>query len=115
MRDTAAIRTAWQLTRSSTSTVPAVHNPHPCASMQRSSCRRPPRISAQTPHTVRSILEVGCGSGYVVCSLALVLRSLGLRAQLLATDHSVHAVEATQHTLAGHQVGTVLRGQRKNR
>jgi hypothetical protein len=48
---------------------------------------------------------VGSGSGYVICSLALLLRQLGVAAQLLASDINHHAATATQATLAAHQVG----------
>lgn len=56
-------------------------------------------------HCRRRCLEVGCGSGYVVCSLALLLRELGVAAQLLATDINPQAAAATQATLAAHEVG----------
>ncbi|KAL4426014.1 hypothetical protein ABPG75_010030 [Micractinium tetrahymenae] len=52
----------------------------------------------------RLCLEVGCGSGYVVCSLALLLRQAGAAAQLLATDVNPRAAAATAQTLAAHQV-----------
>ncbi|KAI7837658.1 hypothetical protein COHA_008520 [Chlorella ohadii] len=55
---------------------------------------RPPRLC----------LEVGCGSGYVICSLALLLRELGIAAQLLATDINPQAAAATRATLAAHEV-----------
>lgn len=48
-------------------------------------------------------LEVGCGSGYVICSLALLLRELGIAAQLLATDINPQAAAATRATLAAHE------------
>ncbi len=48
-------------------------------------------------------LEVGCGSGYVVCSLALLLRQAGAAAQLLATDVNPLAAAATAKTLAAHE------------
>lgn len=53
-----------------------------------------------------SCLELGCGSGFVITSLALLLRQLSLpvRAQLLAIDHSPAAAEATAQTLHSHQV-----------
>ena len=47
---------------------------------------------------------MGSGSGYVICSLALLLRQLGVAAQLLASDINHHAAAATQATLAAHQV-----------
>lgn len=51
----------------------------------------------------RLCLEVGCGSGYVICSLALLLRDLGAATQLLATDINPRAAAATAETLAAHQ------------
>lgn len=48
-------------------------------------------------------LEVGCGSGYVICSLALLLRDMGAATQLLATDINPRAAAATAETLAAHQ------------
>ncbi|KAL4425153.1 hypothetical protein ABPG77_008258 [Micractinium sp. CCAP 211/92] len=52
----------------------------------------------------RLCLEVGCGSGYVVCSLALLLRQAGAAAQLLATDVNPLAAAATAETLAAHEM-----------
>ncbi|KAF8060464.1 N6a [Scenedesmus sp. PABB004] len=57
-------------------------------------------------------LEVGCGSGYVICSAALALRALAVRlgahdARLVATDVNSAAMEATAQTLAAHGVGGV--------
>ncbi|GIL50866.1 hypothetical protein Vafri_6848 [Volvox africanus] len=63
-------------------------------------------------------VELGSGSGYVITSLALLLRqvagpSFGHPAahrrtcQLLAVDHSLAAVEATRNTLQAHQVTEV--------
>ncbi|KAM3261813.1 hypothetical protein ACQJBY_052479 [Aegilops geniculata] len=49
-------------------------------------------------------MEVGCGSGYVITSLAIMLRQLGSGTQYLATDINQHAVETTQATLEAHGV-----------
>ena len=49
-------------------------------------------------------LEVGCGSGFVVCSAALLLRQLRINTHQLALDISSAAVQATQATLAAHDV-----------
>ncbi len=49
---------------------------------------------------------MGCGSGFVICSAALMLAHLGLAPStaLLAVDHSGAALEATRQTLAAHGV-----------
>ena len=49
-------------------------------------------------------LEVGCGSGYVICSVAKMLSQHGLRAHVLASDISSAALQATQETLVAHGV-----------
>lgn len=48
-------------------------------------------------------VEIGCGSGYVVASLALILGA-DSGAQFLATDLSPRAAEVAQQTLAAHAV-----------
>ncbi len=58
----------------------------------------------------RRCLEVGCGSGYVICSLALLLRELGIAAQLLATDINPQAAAATRATLAAHEASEQMSG-----
>jgi hypothetical protein len=52
------------------------------------------------------VVEVGCGSGFVICSAALMLRAVAGSAHrhLLAVDHSAAALNATQQTLAAHGV-----------
>ena len=47
---------------------------------------------------------MGCGSGYVICSVAKMLSQHGLRAQIIASDISSAALQATQETLAAHGV-----------
>jgi methylase of polypeptide subunit release factors len=49
-------------------------------------------------------VELGCGSGFVICSIALMLQKLGLHASVQAVDHSQAALEATQQTLTNHKV-----------
>ena len=49
-------------------------------------------------------VEIGSGSGYVSCSLALLLQQCNISASCIATDISLHAVTATKETLAAHQV-----------
>jgi release factor glutamine methyltransferase len=56
---------------------------------------------------LRACAEIGCGSGYVICSLALLLRQLGIGSSLYATDISQHALDATRQTLASHGVPSV--------
>ena len=51
-----------------------------------------------------SVLEVGCGSGYVSCSTALLLQHYGVTGHILAVDINLKAVTATQETLKAHQV-----------
>ena len=51
-----------------------------------------------------SIVELGSGSGYVITSVGLLLKQLGLHAHLLAIDHNAAAADATRQTLAAHQV-----------
>lgn len=48
-------------------------------------------------------VEIGSGSGYVSCSLALLLQHYNISASYIATDISLHAVTATKATLAAHQ------------
>lgn len=49
-------------------------------------------------------MELGSGSGYVICSAALLLRQLGVVAQLMATDVNPEAAAATMKTLRAHEV-----------
>lgn len=52
-------------------------------------------------------LEVGCGSGYVITSFLLMVKSLGLKPQAVATDINPAAAECTLQTLANHGVSCV--------
>mmetsp|Transcript_24833 Transcript_24833/g.63933 ORF Transcript_24833/g.63933 Transcript_24833/m.63933 type:complete len:197 (+) Transcript_24833:97-687(+) len=52
-------------------------------------------------------LEVGCGSGYVICSLALMLAQAGCHPQCFATDLSTAAVTACAETLQAHHIAQV--------
>ncbi|MEW5302911.1 MAG: hypothetical protein WDW38_003982 [Sanguina aurantia] len=63
-----------------------------------------PKWRLQPP---RCCVELGSGSGYVICSLALMLQQLGIRCQLLAIDHSTAAAKATTQTLRNHEVSNV--------
>lgn len=49
-------------------------------------------------------LEIGCGSGYVITSLALMLRNEANGVEYFATDINPHAVEVTSETLISHGV-----------
>ena len=51
-----------------------------------------------------SFMEVGSGSGFVCCSVALMLQHTLTRSHGLAVDISEHAVEATRGTLLAHDV-----------
>lgn len=51
-----------------------------------------------------SCVEIGSGSGYVTCSLALLLKHHNKSAACIATDISAYATKATQASLAAHQV-----------
>ncbi|KAK9806452.1 hypothetical protein WJX73_009070 [Symbiochloris irregularis] len=53
------------------------------------------------------VLEVGCGSGYIICSIASILKSLGHTALMLATDINANATAVTSGTLKAHQVAAV--------
>ncbi|KAK8918971.1 hypothetical protein KSP39_PZI022047 [Platanthera zijinensis] len=50
----------------------------------------------------RFCMEVGCGSGYVITSLATMLRHESSAVQYFATDINPHAVETTSATLEAH-------------
>ena len=49
-------------------------------------------------------VEVGSGSGYITCSVALLLQHLGVTAHCIATDINPAALLATEHTLHAHNV-----------
>ena len=51
-----------------------------------------------------SCVEVGCGSGYVICSAARLLEQHGIQAHCIASDISTAALTATQETLLAHSV-----------
>lgn len=52
----------------------------------------------------RFCLELGCGSGYVIASLAIMLQQESSGTQYFATDINPHAVETTAATLEAHGV-----------
>ncbi|XP_078175796.1 S-adenosyl-L-methionine-dependent methyltransferases superfamily protein [Carex rostrata] len=49
-------------------------------------------------------LEIGCGSGYVITSLALILSEYCSSTQFFATDINLHATQTTLQTSANHGV-----------
>ena len=51
-------------------------------------------------------VEVGGGSGYVICSLALMLAEAGHTPHCLVTDLSSNATAASQQTLLSHAVSS---------
>lgn len=51
-----------------------------------------------------TVLEVGCGSGFVTSTLALLLRKHGINTHIIASDVSRAALDAAQATLAAHGV-----------
>ncbi|TKY63707.1 HemK methyltransferase family member 2 [Spatholobus suberectus] len=53
-------------------------------------------------------MEIGCGSGYVITSLALILGQEGCGVNYIATDINPHAVRVTRETLEAHGVGAEL-------
>ncbi|CAK9315669.1 unnamed protein product [Citrullus colocynthis] len=53
-------------------------------------------------------LEVGCGSGYVITSLALMLGKEASGTHYIATDINPHAIRVTQETLEAHGVHAEL-------
>ncbi|KAM1138177.1 hypothetical protein ACFX14_035977 [Malus domestica] len=56
-------------------------------------------------HQPTLCLELGCGSGYVITSLALIV---GQAAHYIATDINPHAVKVTHETLEAHGVHAEL-------
>ena len=49
-------------------------------------------------------IEIGSGSGYVICSIALLLDHHGIRSHCIAVDNNPAAVRCSQVTLAAHKV-----------
>ncbi|KAK9827518.1 hypothetical protein WJX74_007595 [Apatococcus lobatus] len=62
------------------------------------------KASSQWPKRPYLCIEIGCGSGFASCALALILCQLGLPHHLIALDISKDAVTATRATLKAHGV-----------
>lgn len=63
-----------------------------------------PGLLPTPPHLC---MEIGCGSGYVTCSLALMLSHCNLTSQVVALDINPTAAEATRKTLQNHGIFNV--------
>ncbi len=50
------------------------------------------------------VIEIGSGSGFVICSVARMLKSLGVSAHVIAVDINPEACQATVETLTNHEV-----------
>lgn len=50
------------------------------------------------------VLEIGCGSGFVICSVARMLARLDVQARVVAVDINPEAAAATRQTLENHGV-----------
>lgn len=62
-------------------------------------------LESNRPHGCTLCVEVGCGSGYVVCSVA---RALEGKCHCIAIDINPHACQATLKTAMAHAVDTQM-------
>ncbi|GAX85742.1 hypothetical protein CEUSTIGMA_g13157.t1 [Chlamydomonas eustigma] len=53
------------------------------------------------------VVEIGSGSGYVICSAARILKHKGLHSHMIAVDINPAACHATQQTLCNHEIHDV--------
>uniref|UniRef100_A0A7S0VRJ0 Methyltransferase small domain-containing protein n=1 Tax=Polytomella parva TaxID=51329 RepID=A0A7S0VRJ0_9CHLO len=53
------------------------------------------------------MVELGSGSGYIICSLAIMFYNKGLKTAMTAIDHNMDAVTATKNTLNLHGLSNV--------
>jgi hypothetical protein len=63
-----------------------------------------PHLKALEDERCDRCVEIGSGSGYVICSVALLLEHCGIQGQCIAVDINPAACYCTQQTLRNHEV-----------